>query len=76
MRPMLVHIALSIATIAAFSLAGFAIIRLLFAIVCRVTGHQSLADMVGVVASVTLGLAIGIEAHLQITRRGRDRRTR
>lgn len=50
--------------IAAFSVAGFAMVKLAFAVVCWMSGHDLLEAMVGAVASVTFGAAIGIESFL------------
>ncbi|MGV1908558.1 MULTISPECIES: hypothetical protein [Agrobacterium] len=50
--------------IAVFSVAGYTVVKLTLAVVCWVTGHDLLEAIVGSVASIALGAAIGVESFL------------
>jgi len=64
MMSSIVRIAKTLSLIAIFSVAGFALVRLAFAFVCWINGHDLFEAMVGLLAATAFGLAIGIEAHL------------
>lgn len=53
--------------IVAFSLAGFVSVKIAFAVVCWGIGHDSFEAIAGMVASISLGGWIGIEAYLSFT---------
>jgi hypothetical protein len=55
-----------------FSVAGFALVKLAFGVVCWLNGHDLVEAMVGAVESVIFGIAIGIESFLWL----RDWRSR
>ena len=57
-------IACAASWIAVFSVAGYAVVKLTLAVVCWVTGHDFLEAIVGSVASIALGAAIGIESFM------------
>jgi len=58
------NIARAACWIAIFSAAGFAVVKLAFAFVCWLSGHDLMEAMVGAVASVSFGAVIGIESFL------------
>lgn len=64
MMSSIVRIAKTLGLIAVFSVAGFAVVRLAFALICWISGHDLFEAMVGLIAAATFGLAIGIEAYL------------
>ncbi|WP_312405401.1 hypothetical protein [Rhizobium sp.] len=55
-----------------FSLMGFILIKLAFALVCWVIGHDMVEATIGLVASIGFGGWIGLEAFLSL----RDWRSR
>lgn len=73
MRSLFVRLCKVIGLVALLSLAGFVVVRLIFEGVCWIMGHDMLAAVTGLVASIGFGGWIGIEAYLWI-REWRDRR--
>ncbi|TKT57429.1 hypothetical protein YA62_020795 [Agrobacterium sp. LC34] len=64
MRSPVTNFARAACWITLFSAAGFGLMKLAFAFVCWVGGHNLLEASVGAVASVALGVGIGIESFL------------
>lgn len=60
----LVHTAKTACVIAVFCSGAFLFVKLAFAAVCWIGGHDSLEAMVGALASAAFGVLIGIEAFL------------
>ena len=54
-----------VAWIAVFSAIGFALMKLAFALVCWIGGHDIFESMLGAVASIVLAPIIGIESFLR-----------
>lgn len=50
--------------IAVFTTASYAILRLLFGVVCWIAGHDPVEETAGTIAPVVFGALIGIEAYL------------
>nr|CAD6630034.1 hypothetical protein RKHAN_04128 [Rhizobium sp. Khangiran2] len=50
--------------IAVFATASFAILKLIFGMVCWIAGHDPLETAVGAIAPVVFGILIGVEAYL------------
>lgn len=59
--------------IAIFSAVGFAAMKLAFALVCWMSGHDIFESMLGALASIVLAPIIGIEFYLRF-REWRSRR--
>lgn len=64
MRSFLRRVFKALAIIAAFSLGGFLVVRVIFELVCWTSGHDALENMIGLVASIGFGGWIGVEAYL------------
>ena len=64
MRNRTMKFACAASCIAVFSVAGYTFVKLTLALVCWVTGHDLLEAIVGSIASIALGVAIGIETFL------------
>jgi hypothetical protein len=64
MRTRIITLVRAACWIAVFSVAGFGLMKLLFAFVCWAGGHDTFEASVGAVASVALGLGIGLESFL------------
>lgn len=72
MRSFILRFFKALGLIAAFSLAGFALTKLAFEVICWIIGHDMLEATIGLVASVGFGGWIGVEAFLTL----RDWRSR
>lgn len=64
MRTRIITLLRAACWIAVFSAAGFGLMKLAFAFVCWAGGHDMLEASVGAVASVALGVGIGVESFL------------
>ncbi len=54
----------ALALITMLSFAGYVVVRLAFMAVCWIGGHDIFEAMVGLIAPVAFGIAIGIEGYL------------
>ena len=64
MRARVINIAGAACCIAVFSGAGFALVKFAFVLVCWIGGHDILEALVGAIAPIAYGAAIGIESYL------------
>lgn len=64
MKTRVINMARAAGWIAVLSGAGFVLVKLAFVLVCWVGGHDILEALVGAVAPIALGAAIGIESFL------------
>lgn len=65
MRTRMMKLARVVFWIAIFSAIGFALMKLAFALVCWIGGHDIFESMLGALASIVLAPIIGIEFFLR-----------